>query len=99
MFYGLSNLLVHSDIRIAEGVERRLRWLLVTPSLHRVRHSEDPALYNRNHGTILSGWDRFGLTLLCGDADSRVTVGLPGQYGRALRLGETLRLPLRPGSG
>lgn len=99
VIYGLSNLFVHSDIRIADGLERRLGWLIVTPSLHRVHHSEDPQLYNRNYGTILSGWDRFGRTFLGGDADSPVTLGLPGQRGRALRLAETLRLPLRPGPG
>jgi len=95
VMYGLVNLFVHSDIRIADGLERRLGWLVVTPSLHRVHHSEDPELYNRNFGAILSGWDRFGWTFLGNDADSPVTLGLPGQHGRALMLWEALRLPLQ----
>ena len=95
VLYGLSNLFVHSDIRIAVPWERRLASVLVTPSLHRVHHSERPDLHNTNFGTILSLWDRLSGTLHDGQADTPVALGLPGQHGRAYGLGETLRLPLR----
>lgn len=94
--FGFSNLFVHSDIRIADAYERRLAWLFVTPSLHRVHHSECPEIHNTNFGTILSVWDRLWGTLLRGHADTSVALGLPGQQGRAYSLGETLRLPVRP---
>ncbi len=97
LFYGFCNLFIHSDIRIAGGHERRLGWLFVTPSLHRLHHSECPKSLNRNFGTVFSFWDRLGKTFLGGSADNRITLGLPGQRGRALRLGEVLRLPLNPG--
>ncbi len=97
VLYGFFNLFVHSDIRIASAREHWLAYLLVTPSLHRLHHSERPEIHNKNFGTIFSIWDRLGRTLLGGDADTRVTVGLPGQRGRALSVGEALRLPLRPG--
>jgi len=95
VIYGFSNLFVHSDVRIAPRREHRLGWLFVTPSLHRMHHSERPEIHNTNFGTIFSIWDRFGRTFLNGDANSQVTLGLPGQGGRSLRLGEALRLPLR----
>jgi sterol desaturase/sphingolipid hydroxylase (fatty acid hydroxylase superfamily) len=95
--YGFFNLFVHSDIRLSGTREHWLGRLLVTPSLHRLHHSERPEIHNKNFGTIFSTWDRLGRTLLGGDADTRVTVGLPGQHGRALGVGEALRLPLRPG--
>ena len=82
--YGFFNLFVHSDIRMASGKERRLGWLLVTPSLHRLHHSERPDTHSKNFGTIFSVWDRLGLTFLDGKADSPVTLGLPGQEGRVL---------------
>ena len=94
VIYGFCNLFVHSDVRIARSGERLLGWLLVTPSIHRVHHSERPEIHNRNFGTIFSLWDRLGRTYLGGDADSPVTLGLPGQSGRALSVGEALRLPL-----
>ena len=86
VIYGFCNLFVHSDIRIAKGRERCLGWLLVTPSLHRVHHSERPEILNRNFGTVLSIWDRLGRTLLAGSADTPVALGLPGQHGRELGL-------------
>ena len=94
VLYGFCNLLVHSDIRISRGMERRIGWLFVTPSLHRLHHSERPELHGRNFGTIFSVWDRLWRTFLDGSADTPVTLGLPGQHGRALGLNETLRLPL-----
>ena len=97
VMYGFSNIFIHSDIRMARHHERRLVWLIVTPSLHRMHHSERPELHNTNFGTILSVWDRVDRTFLRGNAASAVTLGLPGQAGRALGLGEALRLPLRPG--
>jgi sterol desaturase/sphingolipid hydroxylase (fatty acid hydroxylase superfamily) len=99
MLYGFSNLFVHSDIRIGHRLERRLSRLFVTPSLHRMHHSERPEVHNTNFGTIFSCWDRCGRTLREADADSPVTLGLPGQAGRALRLWEVLRLPFRPAPG
>jgi sterol desaturase/sphingolipid hydroxylase (fatty acid hydroxylase superfamily) len=95
VLYGFCNLLVHSDIRIGRGLEHRLGWLVVTPSLHRLHHSEQPNLHNSNFGTIFSIWDRLWRTFIDGHADTAVTLGLPGQDGRALGLGEALRRPLR----
>ena len=96
VLYGFCNLLVHSDIRIAGRVEQRLSAIIVTPSLHRVHHSERPALHNTNFGTIFSGWDRLWQTLHTGDAHTTVALGLPNQCGRPIGLGEALQLPVRP---
>jgi sterol desaturase/sphingolipid hydroxylase (fatty acid hydroxylase superfamily) len=93
VLYGFCNLLVHSDIRITPSVERCLAWVVVTPSLHRLHHSERPELHSANFGTIFSGWDRLWRTFIDGNADTAVELGLPGQQGQALGLEETLRLP------
>jgi sterol desaturase/sphingolipid hydroxylase (fatty acid hydroxylase superfamily) len=68
---------------------------VVTPSLHRLHHSERPELHSANFGTIFSGWDRIWRTFIDGNADTTVALGLPGQQGRALGLEETLRLPFQ----
>lgn len=51
----------HGNIRMPEGIDRRLRWLFCTPDMHRVHHSVIPEETNSNFGFFLSIWDR-----LCG---------------------------------
>jgi sterol desaturase/sphingolipid hydroxylase (fatty acid hydroxylase superfamily) len=48
----------HSNVRIALTADRWLRWLLVTPDMHRVHHSVIRAETNSNFGFNLSWWDR-----------------------------------------
>lgn len=48
----------HSNVRIPLAVDRRLRWLVVTPDMHRVHHSVIRAETNSNFGFNLSWWDR-----------------------------------------
>jgi len=48
----------HSNVRIPLAIDRRLRWLMVTPDMHRVHHSVIRAETNSNFGFNLSWWDR-----------------------------------------
>lgn len=95
--YGFCNLFVHSDIRLDRTRERQLGLVFVTPSLHRLHHSERPAIHNTNFGTIFSLWDRLSGTLRRGHAATPVTLGLPGQHGRPLSVWGALFRPLRRG--
>jgi sterol desaturase/sphingolipid hydroxylase (fatty acid hydroxylase superfamily) len=49
----------HSNVRIPIGLERYLRWLLVTPDMHRVHHSMVVGETNSNFGFNLPWWDRL----------------------------------------
>ncbi len=49
----------HSNVRLPAGLDRVLRWLLVTPDMHRVHHSIDAAETNSNFGFNLPWWDRM----------------------------------------
>lgn len=49
----------HSNIHILSCLENRLRWLLITPDLHRIHHSALPAETNSNYGFSISLWDRL----------------------------------------
>lgn len=49
----------HADIRLPDWLEPRLRWLLVTPPMHRIHHSDKPVETNSNYGNALSLWDRL----------------------------------------
>jgi sterol desaturase/sphingolipid hydroxylase (fatty acid hydroxylase superfamily) len=49
----------HSNVRIPPGVDRVLRWFVVTPDMHRVHHSILPNETNSNFGFNLPWWDRL----------------------------------------
>ena len=49
----------HSNIRMPIAVDRILRWLVVTPDMHRVHHSVHPRETNSNFGFNLPWWDRL----------------------------------------
>lgn len=49
----------HANIRLPAGLDRVLRWVVVTPDMHRVHHSVIPAETNSNFGFNLPWWDRL----------------------------------------
>ncbi|MBN2702100.1 MAG: sterol desaturase family protein [Methylohalobius sp. ZOD2] len=49
----------HSNIRLPLGLDRVLRWLVVTPDMHRVHHSVEEDETNSNFGFNLPWWDRL----------------------------------------
>ena len=49
----------HGNVRIPHGLDRVLRWIVVTPDMHRVHHSVDPNETNNNFGFNLPWWDRL----------------------------------------
>lgn len=54
-----ASLFNHSNIRIPTGTDRALRWLIVTPDMHRVHHSTLAKETNSNFGFSLPWWDRL----------------------------------------
>jgi sterol desaturase/sphingolipid hydroxylase (fatty acid hydroxylase superfamily) len=87
----------HSNLSVPDRLDRRLRLVIVPPSMHRVHHSELRAETDSNYGTVFSFWDRlFGSFRLRPDPE-HIRFGI-GRYAepvwqRPLRL---LRLPLEP---
>jgi sterol desaturase/sphingolipid hydroxylase (fatty acid hydroxylase superfamily) len=49
----------HANIDLPRPVDRWLRWIVVTPDMHRVHHSVDPRETNANYGFNLPWWDRL----------------------------------------
>ncbi|HET9734307.1 MAG TPA: sterol desaturase family protein [Burkholderiales bacterium] len=49
----------HSNVRIPSALELALRWLVVTPDMHRVHHSIERDETNSNFGFNLPLWDRL----------------------------------------
>lgn len=49
----------HSNVGLPLGFDKALRWLVVTPDMHRVHHSIIPNETNSNFGFNLPWWDRL----------------------------------------
>ncbi len=54
-----TSLFNHSNVRMSRGVERVLRWIVVTPDMHRIHHSADRRETDSNFGFNLPWWDRL----------------------------------------
>ena len=88
----------HGNIRLPRRLESRMRWLLVTPELHRIHHSDKCEEHNSNLGGIFLFWDRPFGTYRGEPAAGRdrMKIGLPGFQGaKGLELGHLLALPFR----
>lgn len=49
----------HGNVRLPLGLDRLLRWIVVTPDMHRVHHSVEDDEANSNFGFNLPWWDRL----------------------------------------
>jgi sterol desaturase/sphingolipid hydroxylase (fatty acid hydroxylase superfamily) len=49
----------HANIRMPAACDRVLRWIVVTPDMHRVHHSIVPQETNSNFGFNVPWWDRL----------------------------------------
>lgn len=85
----------HANWRLPPRADAIVRWFLVTPSMHRIHHSETPAETNSNYGFSISLWDRLFGTFRAAAA-SPLTLGLPEfRDERPHELWWTLALPFR----
>jgi sterol desaturase/sphingolipid hydroxylase (fatty acid hydroxylase superfamily) len=92
----------HANLRFPTPVDRMLRWLIVTPDMHRVHHSIVPLETNSNFGFTLPWWDRLGGTYREQPAagHENMTLGLEQfRDTRALRLDRLLVQPLLEDGG
>jgi len=54
-----TSLFNHGNVSMPKPLDRVLRWIVVTPDMHRVHHSIIPAETNSNFGFNLPWWDRL----------------------------------------
>jgi len=93
----------HGNVRLPLPLDRVLRWLVVTPEMHRVHHSVIPCETNSNFGFNLPWWDRL-LGTYCdqpAEGHERMQIGLgPLRDERQVdRLPGMLALPFRDRAG
>lgn len=54
----------HANVSIPETLDVFLRWVIVTPDMHRVHHSTESNETHSNYGFNLPWWDRLFLTYI-----------------------------------
>ncbi len=67
----------HSNVRLPISVERVINWVLVTPRMHGIHHSQVQRENNSNFGTVFPWWDRLHRTLGVNIPQEEVVVGIP----------------------
>jgi sterol desaturase/sphingolipid hydroxylase (fatty acid hydroxylase superfamily) len=88
----------HGNVRLPQRFDRVLRWLVVTPNMHRVHHSVVPRETNSNFGFNLPWWDRLCGTYRAEPAAGHdaMTIGIEQfRHPRELRLDRMLLQPFR----
>jgi sterol desaturase/sphingolipid hydroxylase (fatty acid hydroxylase superfamily) len=87
----------HGNVRLPDAVDRGLRWIVVTPDMHRIHHSVEDDETNSNFGFNLPWWDRlFGTYRAVPRAGHEaMTLGIHGHTDprEVARLPGMLRLP------
>ena len=90
----------HGNLRMPAWLDRMLRWIVVTPDMHRVHHSDIPAETDSNFGFNLPWWDRLFGTYRAQPrlGHEEMTIGLDRFRQREdLHLHRMLLQPLRRG--
>ncbi len=88
----------HSNINIPDIIEQKLRWLLITPDLHRIHHSTLPIETDSNYGFSISVWDRLFKTYTpkAKQPQTEMAIGLSEfRQPEELSFGQLLLLPFK----
>ena len=68
----------HSNVRMPPRLEKALNFVVVTPRMHALHHSQVREHTNSNFSVIFSFWDRLHRSFLSDIAQSDIVIGVPG---------------------
>ncbi|TXM70713.1 sterol desaturase family protein [Methylobacterium sp. WL120] len=95
-FFFLSILFHHSNLRLPEGLERRLAWVLTTPRMHGIHHSAAKDETESNWSSGFSFWDRLHGTFRLDVDQDDIAIGVPAYRDPAdTGIGRSLSMPFR----
>jgi sterol desaturase/sphingolipid hydroxylase (fatty acid hydroxylase superfamily) len=90
----VSILFHHSNLRLSPRVERALAWVVMTPRLHGIHHSDDGVVRDANWSSGLTLWDRLHGTLRHDPPQDAITIGVEGhEHPADVTLRRVLALP------
>ena len=88
----------HANASLPAWLEKPIRWMFVTPDMHRIHHSEEIREQSANFGEIFPWWDHLFDTYLDAPAagQDRMRIGLKGfQNDNSLNISFMLLHPFR----
>ncbi|MDO9424027.1 MAG: sterol desaturase family protein [Methylobacter sp.] len=88
----------HSNIAISPAIDKKLRWLVITPDMHRIHHSTIPAETDSNFGFSISCWDRLCKTYVAEPKQPQTTMAIglkPFRRQQELGFVQLLLLPFK----
>ncbi|WP_340587458.1 sterol desaturase family protein [Erythrobacter alti] len=94
--FAVATLFTHANFSLPAKLDRIVRKMLVTPTMHRIHHSARMEETNSNYGTALTLWDRLFGTYRASARDRQedMTIGLQEwQDDRPAKLGFALIQP------
>lgn len=92
----VGSLFTHSNLYLPPAFERRLRWFLVTPEMHRIHHSWHQEEMDSNFSFHLSLWDRLFRSYRAAPRDGQTQMAIGLKEFRAHREQSFLALVLNP---
>jgi sterol desaturase/sphingolipid hydroxylase (fatty acid hydroxylase superfamily) len=96
IFLSLSILFHHSNVRLPRKLESALSWFLVTPRMHGIHHSNEPAEANTNWSSGLACWDHIHRTFRLDIPQEQIHIGVKGiDTEERVRLPKILTQPFR----
>ena len=92
-----SSIFNHANLAIPKSVDKFLRWVFVTPDMHRIHHSSIREEHDTNYGFALSFWDRIFKTYKSEPSGGhlKMKVGLEWQDDAPAKIWWALLLPFR----
>lgn len=88
--------LEHANVRVSEATDRFIRFVFVTPGMHKVHHSREQRETDSNYSNILSLWDRLFGTYTARTDFAALRYGLDGiDAERTASLRALLGLPFQ----
>lgn len=88
----------HSNIQLPEFIEKVLSWVIPTPAMHKVHHSDFYKETNSNYGSVLSIWDRLFGTFNGRYDSEHINIGLANfRDEKSQTLSGFMLIPFRKG--
>ncbi len=88
----LSKIIIHSNFRLPEKLDKYLSYVFITPNMHHVHHHYVEPYTDSNYGDLFSVWDRMFGTFTYLPPDE-VVFGLDKTEGREMKFKDLMKLP------
>ena len=90
----------HSNVRVPARLDGALRWLIVTPWMHWVHHSDWQPETDSNYASVFSVWDRLFRSFRLREDPGTISLGLKGvEHREWATLAGMLAMPFRRTGG